>query len=83
MKKFNKIILKNNEIDGIGYFQKLSGGIMIEAQDNSIKEYFLINMRDSPIIGGIGFEGEESNGAFAGDFLISNIKGNEITLKKI
>ncbi len=82
MKKFNYIIVKGQKINGTGYFQKEPNELTIEAEDHVIRKHFLDAMRNNLMIGSINFIGENFDSFLSGDFMVTNVSGNTILLKK-
>ncbi|MEI3596918.1 MULTISPECIES: hypothetical protein [unclassified Oceanobacillus] len=82
-KRFNKVIVNEVEHVGEGQFSRISKGIIIDAGENSITHIFTKMIRNTTVIKHIQFKGENTDSSFAGDFMVTNISGNSITLEKI
>lgn len=81
MKKFDTLIIGDQEYKGIGYYKRTPNGLLIEAEDHSILVLFRSFIRDKKIVPLIQIKGEESDGIFRGDFLVI-IRNNTIELVK-
>src|SRR5690625_6947866 len=53
MKKFNLMVMKDVEVPGVGYYQSVSDGLRIEAEDYAVKEFFMSAIRNKTFISGI------------------------------
>jgi len=82
VKKFNTLIIDDQEYKGIGYYKKTSNRLLIEAEDHSITTLFRSFIRDKKIVPLIQIKGEESDGIFRGNYLVVNIRNNVIELVK-
>lgn len=83
MINFNLIDIVDSEIKGEGYYQKLMDGLFIQAIDHELLSEFKKMSNDKKIIKSLHFKGKKADGAFSGPFMIKQISGNDIYLKKI
>ncbi|GIP63372.1 hypothetical protein J32TS6_19270 [Virgibacillus pantothenticus] len=82
MKKFDVIVIEDVEVQGVGYYQKSTDGMSIEADSSSITDFFSDVIRSKKIIGNMEFKGGGSHSLFSGNYLVEKVNGNQIKLRK-
>ncbi|MFD1708017.1 hypothetical protein ACFSCZ_14930 [Siminovitchia sediminis] len=83
MKKFNRMIIDQDEYPSRGAYLEINDGLEVELANHSISEHLIRLMHERTFIQSIRFQGGDADDVYEGEFMITRTDGNTITLKKV